>query len=220
MAGTCARRPRGLLQRLAALWPRRDPRLDRPVAETRFVVLDTETTGLYAYAGDQVVAIAVLELEGLVPTGRHWSSLVNPGRPIPAEATAIHGITDEQVAGAPALDTVLPVVDAFLADAPLVGHHTAFDLRFINRARRRAGRPPLRNPVLDTMLLYLATSGRLGHYTLEEVAGACGVTIRHRHTALGDARAAADIFACLVPRLVDPQRPLRSLLAAQRQAGP
>ena len=212
-------RSRHPLRRLWALRPWRAPGLGRPVAETRFVVLDTETTGLHPYGGDEVVAIAALELVGLRPTGREWGSLVNPGRPIPPEATALHGLTDADVAGAPPLEALLDAFLEFLGGAVLVGHHTAFDLRFLNRARRRRREPPLANAVIDTMLLYLAASGRLGHYSLEEVAAACGVAVEDRHSARGDARTAARLFVRLAPRLVALDRPLRALLAAQRGLG-
>ena len=189
--------------------------LRRPIAESRFVVIDTETTGFHAYAGDAIVAIAMLELHGLDPTGRELVSLVNPGRPIPAQSSAIHGITDDQVRGAPLIGDLIHTVVEFIDDAVLVGHHTAFDVRFLNTTLSRAVGSKLRNPVLDTMLMYLGHSGRMGHYTLEEVAQHCRVEVTGRHTARGDALTAAQLFRALVPQLAELRRPVAYLLQQQ-----
>lgn len=84
---------------------------------SRFVVLDTETTGFHAYSGDEVIDIAMIELQGLHATGRSYQSYINPQRPIPAESTAIHHLTDEDVAQAPRFQQVLPEVLDFIDNA-------------------------------------------------------------------------------------------------------
>lgn len=183
----------------------------QPIAAARFVVIDTETTGLHAYAGDEIVSIALLEFVGLQPTGREFERLVNPGRTIPAASTRIHGITDADVADAPPLSALLAEIGEFVGEAVVVGHHVNFDLRFLNRALQRLAGCSLRNPWLDTMLLYTGETGRMGHYTLEDVARACGVAVTGRHTARGDAQTAAQIFAVLAARSVDAQAPVARL---------
>ncbi|HUK64216.1 MAG TPA: 3'-5' exonuclease, partial [Dongiaceae bacterium] len=66
----------------------------------RVVVVDTETTGMSPAEGHALVEVATVVLEnGTI--GETWSSLVRPGRPIPPDASAVHGITDAMVAGAP-----------------------------------------------------------------------------------------------------------------------
>ena len=55
-----------------------------PVEEARFVVIDTETTGFKVYGGDEIVSIALLEMHGLEPTGREFTTLVNPSTRHPA----------------------------------------------------------------------------------------------------------------------------------------
>ena len=65
----------------------------------RYCVIDVETTGFRPWA-DRIVEVACVLLDGCRVAGR-WSTLVNPGMPIPAEATAVHGITDGMVAAAP-----------------------------------------------------------------------------------------------------------------------
>lgn len=189
--------------------------LCRPIAETRFVVLDTETTGLRAYGGDEIVSIALLELRGLEPSGREFASLVNPGRPIPAESTRIHGIRDADVAAAPVIEELYLEIAAFIGESVLVGHHLAFDIRFLNKTLQRELLCHLRHPGVDTMNLHLAASGRMGHSSLEQAAAFAGVPIEDRHSALGDVRITAEIFRRLAPRIADPSRPVQELLLRQ-----
>lgn len=184
-------------------------------ADCRFVVLDTETTGFGVYSGDAIVSVAMLEMQGTQLTGRQYNQLINPCRTIPERSRRIHGIDDAQVADAPTLPECLPEILAFMHEAVLVGHHTAFDIRFLNRAIKELGSRPLPHPWVDTLLLYLGLSGRLGHYTLEEVAAFCKIQVTDRHTALGDARTTAGLFQYLAPRLCQPQDPVRLLLAQQ-----
>ena len=192
---------------------------DRPLQDSRFVVIDTETTGLHAYAGDEICSISMLEMQGLELTGREFGTLVNPGRPIPIESTMIHHLTDEDVRDAPVIEEVLLEVGDFLCDSVLVGHHIGFDIRFLNKTLRKQLLCHLKNPWLDTMLLYLLHRGQVGHYSLEEVANHCRVEIRQRHTARGDALAAAQVFAFLAARLSNPANPLQTLIESQYQLG-
>lgn len=190
-----------------------------PVEEARFVVIDTETTGFKVYGGDEIVSIALLEMHGLEPTGREFTTLVNPRRAIPLASTAIHNICDADVAFAPPIENVLHDVTQFIGESVLVGHHVPFDLRFLNKALRRNFRCRLRNPWLDTMLMYVALSGRLGHYALEEVARFCNVEIRDRHTARGDALMTAEMFKTLASGLIAGHRTVGTLIKRQTQAG-
>ncbi len=171
------------------------------VKDCRFVVIDTETTGFKAYAGDEIVSISLIELEGVEPTGRELYTLVNPGREIPAESTEIHHITDDQVRDAPVIEEVLIDVADFIGQSVIVGHHVNFDIRFLNKTLQKELLCHLKHPWLDTMMMYLAASGRVGHYTLEEVAHFTRVPIQDRHTARGDALTTAGIFANLVEKL-------------------
>ena len=106
------------------------------------MAIDLETTGLDA-TRDAAVAVAVVPFRGGEPIGG-YETLVNPGRPIPAASTRIHGITDEMVTAAPRLGEVLDEIEALFGDHVVVGHGVAFDLAILERARRAHRRPPLR----------------------------------------------------------------------------
>jgi len=189
--------------------------IKQSVAEARFVVIDTETTGFQAYSEDEIVSIAMLELNGLEKTGQEFNTLINPERSIPESSTKIHGITDVDVADAPMLSEKLPDIMAFIGDSVLIGHHVNFDIRFINKRLQKLAGCSLQNPWVDTMLLYLELTGKMGRYCLEDVAQAAGVEIKERHTAYGDALATLEIFVKFTQQIVKPSEPVSNLIAMQ-----
>ncbi len=107
--------------------------LDRPL-----VIFDTETTGTNPRA-DRIIEIACLKVH---PDGRREQFLrrINPGIPIPSASTAIHGITDSDVAGEPRFREVAADLAAFLAGVDLAGYNIAgFDLPVLRAEFLRAG---------------------------------------------------------------------------------
>ncbi|MFP5253167.1 MAG: exonuclease domain-containing protein [Actinomycetes bacterium] len=166
-----------------------------------FTVLDTETTGLDPDGGDRIVSLgAVRVVHGRVLRQEVFERLVNPGRPVPAAASAIHGLTDAILADAPPLDEVLPHLVRFAEDTVLVGHDIGFDLRFLEPAARSAG-VRLGHPVLDTLLLDAVLYPSQPDHTLEAIAARLGIGVVGRHTALGDALMTADVLVALIPPL-------------------
>jgi len=95
----------------------------------RYCVIDVETTGFRPWA-DRIVEVACVLLDGCRVAGR-WSTLVNPGMPIPAEATAVHGITDGMVAAAPEPAFALRQARRFSGGRLLAAHSATFDLSFV-----------------------------------------------------------------------------------------
>ena len=107
------------------------------------IVFDTETTGFDPEAGDKIIEIGCVELENHLPTGRHLQIYINPERDIPAEATAVHGITDEFVADKPVFSQVYSEFMDFVGDGKLIAHNAEFDMRFINHELGLVGHPPI-----------------------------------------------------------------------------
>jgi len=111
----------------------------------REIVLDTETTGFDPEQGDRIVEIGAIELYNHMPTGRTFHEYINPKRGMPQDAFEVHGIgpdlldtprppKDGEVTlkDKPLFDQVAqPFVD-FVADAKLVIHNAAFDMKFLN----------------------------------------------------------------------------------------
>ncbi len=115
---------------------------------TRAIVLDTETTGLSSHT-DHVVEIAVVDFE----TGDVLlHTRLNPGRPIPAEATAIHGITDEMVKDCPVFADVAVSLAALISEAAAIaGYNPFYDRGMINGEFKRlpdASRPVVKWPII------------------------------------------------------------------------
>jgi DNA polymerase III epsilon subunit family exonuclease len=167
-----------------------------------FTVLDLETTGLHPEAGDKVVSVGAVRVDrGRVREDDVLDRLVDPGRPIPATATAVHGITDEMVHGRSRLPAVLDDLARFSADTVLVGHDIAFDLAFLRPAAFSVG-IALPERVLDTLLLSAVLHPADGEsHGLDVVAARFGVPVLGRHTALGDALVTAEVLVRMISQL-------------------
>lgn len=179
------------------------------LAGARVVVLDTETTGMSPAQGHAVVEVAAVTLvDGAI--AERWSSLVNPGRPIPPDAAAVHGITDAMVAGAPGPEAVGRELRARCGDATLALHNSPFDLPFLVELFRRAGAPPIANPVIDTLGLARAFAGE-GANSLQALRARLGLPAETAHRALGDTVTTARVLIALADRW-ERERGVRSLM--------
>ncbi len=197
-----------------------------PLAALDVAVIDTETTGLDVRSA-RIVQIGGVRMRGceILATGR-FDRLVNPGIPIPKATTVIHGISDADVAAAPAYGAVADDFEAFLSNCVVVGHTIGYDLTILERETKLAGRAWTPKRALCVKLLAEIARLPVAQHDLDRLAGALGVDIAGRHTALGDAVATAGIFAALIPLLK--QRGIRTVaeaetacrnLAARREGG-
>lgn len=120
----------------------------------REIVLDTETTGFEPSEGHRLVEIGCVELFNHMPTGRTYHQYINPERPMPAEAFAIHGLGDDFLKPQPRFSEVADAFLAFIGSDPLVIHNAAFDMKFLNAELARAGKKTLpAQQAIDTLTL-------------------------------------------------------------------
>lgn len=176
--------------------------LQTDLAALEFVVFDTETTGLRPSQGDEVVSLSAIRVRrGKIQAAETFHTLINPGRPIPAESSRFHGIDDAQVREAPPLGEVLPRFYEYVGDAVLVAHNAAFDKKFLDLAADAGGLPHLDNPILDTLFLSYGIHKDFEGHNLDAIARRLGIEIEGRHTSLGDARATAEILLRLISLL-------------------
>lgn len=118
----------------------------------REIVLDTETTGMDPVKGDRLVEIGCVELMNHLPTGNHYHIYLNPERDIPAEATAVHGITNDFVKDKPLFGEIVGDFLDFIGEARLVIHNAEFDMKFLNAELKTFGFPSIdTRRVLDTL---------------------------------------------------------------------
>ena len=165
------------------------------------VALDLETTGLNPRT-DRIVQVAAIAMLGpRILDAPRLERTVDPGIPVPAVATRIHGLGDAQLAGAPSFTAVAAALAELLDGRAVIGQHIAFDLAVLEAEALRAGIAWRQPPALDVALLFGALEPSASDLSLEAVAARLGVTIEGRHSALGDAMAAAQIFARLLARL-------------------
>src|SRR3984885_14107639 len=166
----------------------------------REIVLDTETTGLDPLDGHRLVEIGCIELVNGIPSGQTFHCYFNPERGMPAEAFAVHGLSEDflkdKLFFAEAADDLL----AFLGDAPLVIHNASFDLGFLNAEFERAGRPLLgRERLIDTLLLARRKHPG-GSNRLDDLCARYAIdnSRRTRHGALLDAELLAEVYVELI----------------------
>lgn len=163
----------------------------------REIVFDTETTGLNANGGDRLVEIGCIELVNRCETGRTYHAYFNPERPMPAEAEAVHGLSNAFLADKPLFaDRVQDLLDFLGADAALVAHNASFDFGFVDAELKRAGRPPLdRARMIDTVAMARQLHPGAKH-SLDALCVRYGIDRSHRikHGALLDAELLAQLY--------------------------
>ena len=182
--------------------PGQTPEIDqRPLAELAYTVFDTETTGLEPSRGDEIVAIgAVRIVNQRLLAGEAFDQLVNPRRDVSRAAVRVHGLTHEMLESQPNIEAVLPRFHRYCENTVLVAHNAAFDMRFLQLKEQAAG-INFSHPVLDTLLLSAVAHPNQADHSLEAIAARLGLNVIGRHTALGDAILAGEIFLKLIPLL-------------------
>lgn len=181
------------------------------LADISFVVVDVETTGWLPHEAE-LTEIGAVRVSGSQVTGE-FSSLIRPVAAIPPEITALTGITDVMVSGAPFAASVLRAFIEFASDCVLVAHNAPFDLGFLTTACADRGIPWPAVAVLDTAVLARLLLGPedVPDCRLATLADYFATRTQPCHRALADARATADVLSGLLG-LAAGQRPARPRL--------
>jgi len=162
------------------------------LSQLTFVAFDVETTGLDSQT-DKIVQVGAVRFDRR-GAGETYEQLVNPGRRVPEEALAIHGITDAMLAAGPPMREVLPRVVRFFGDSVLVAHNAQFDIGFFEAAFAEAGVEPPPNPILCTRELAHRIFPGLPDYKLTTLVRVLNIRAGRHHRALADASCDAEIF--------------------------
>ncbi|EQB12622.1 MAG: polymerase subunit epsilon [Novosphingobium lindaniclasticum] len=162
----------------------------------REIIFDTETTGFDPRNGDRMVEIGCIEMINRVPTGQTYHAYFNPERTMPAEAEAVHGLSDDFLADKPLFAHCAQDFVAFIGDAPMIAHNASFDFNFINFELAKCGLPEVcLTRMVDTVAL-----AKVRHpgakLSLDALCTRYGIDRSHRtkHGALLDAELLAQVY--------------------------
>jgi DNA polymerase-3 subunit epsilon len=164
----------------------------------RYVVLDTETTGINPLAGHRLIEIGCVELLDRTITGKTYHTYINPEREVDAGAFQVHGISREFLDDKPLFKDILSQLLAFISGAQLIIHNAPFDCGFLTAELTHQQWPhPLTHycSVIDTLLL--ARQKHPGQRnTLDALCKRYDINIAHRqlHGALLDAQLLAQVY--------------------------
>lgn len=168
----------------------------------RQIVLDTETTGLYADRGDRIVEIGCVELLERRPSGRTFHCYLNPDREFSPGAQEVTGLTLEFLADKPRFHEVVEEFLAFIEGAELVIHNAAFDIGFLDAELALLGAQfdKMRSRCTVEDSLFLARQRYPGQRnSLDALCRRLGVDNAHRqlHGALLDAQLLAEVYLAM-----------------------
>lgn len=193
--------------------------------QTTFVVLDIETTGASPKVGAGITEIGAVKVRGGEVIGI-FESFINPGESIPTYITALTGITDDMVLGAPPIEMVLPSLLEFLGhedETVVVAHNAPFDLGFLKAAAQTHEYSWPKYQVLDTVKLarHLLTRDEVYDCKLSTLAQFFETPIQPTHRALDDAHSTVAVLHGLFERLgsfeVDTVEKLFNFLSDKRK---
>ena len=162
----------------------------------REIIFDTETTGLSPITGDRLVEIGCVELVNKVETGRSFHAYFNPGRSMPPEAEAVHGLSTAFLSDKPRFADRIDELLTFIGHSPLVAHNAAFDFGFLNHELGHAKRPSIcMTRMVDTLPLARARHPGAKH-SLDALCTRYGIdrSGRVKHGALLDAQLLAQVY--------------------------
>ena len=158
-----------------------------------YVVFDLETTGLEP-TKDEIIEIGAVKIENGKITQR-FMSYVDPEKPIPPESSAISGIIDSDVAGAPKDYEILQDFYKFTRGAILIGYNNInFDNVFLIGQGKECRWDFASNETDDVYRYAQKYVHGVKNYRLGTIAAALGVTLDNAHRAVFDALATAEVF--------------------------
>ncbi len=179
------------------------------IRDVRFVILDTETTGLDA-KNDKILSIGAVAIKDQkIIIADRFEYYLKQVYTAQGDSIKIHGILPKHNLNGLAAKEVLILLLAYLQNSIIVGHHIGFDFAVLNRAFQEHLGGQLRNQLLDTNYLakritspfYKMNADQNQNFSLDALCQQYGVPIYDRHTASGDALITALLFLKLVGRL-------------------
>ena len=166
-----------------------------------FISFDIETTGTLSHQ-DLIVEIAAIRFEKGRPCDT-YQNLVGIDIPMPEQATAVNGITDEMLKGCPSIEKILPEFAVFCENHLMVAHNAVFDVQFLAREIKKNQTPAPGGAVLDTYILSRKVFPRMANYKLSTLCECLKIEGDGFHRAKADALACGKLFLQILNRLPD-----------------
>ena len=189
-----------------------DPQL--PILDVRYVVMDTELTGLDPRK-DSIVSIGAVAMEGArIVLGEQFSEIVCPATELRSESVVIHGITPMEAQACPTFESVIGRFLRFCEGAAVVGHFLSLDLGFVNKELKQLGTDRFDRPAVDTLKIHEWMQEQQGgfsrHYDsttqdrdLFSLAKKFQIPVSAAHDAQMDAFITAQLFQRFLQQLPD-----------------
>lgn len=175
--------------------------LDTPLNELAVVVFDLETTGFYPEKGDYVLSIGAVKMVGhQMEEDNTFYSLIKSDLPLSGEISTLTNIHEEQLRDAPGARDVLLQFFKYAQSHILVAHHSKHEKSFMQKMTWDLLKTRFEHRIIDTSFLIRLTDTSMKSLPLEEVCNECGIAIKDRHHALGDAIMTAQIWGSYLQR--------------------
>ncbi|MCS7083473.1 MAG: 3'-5' exonuclease [Aquificaceae bacterium] len=160
--------------------------------ESAFVSLDIEATGIDPQTCE-IIEVACVRVEGGIIT-EEFSTLVNPGHPLPSRIVQLTGITNAMLVGRPSAFEIFPQLESFIKNQIIVAHRAEKDIAFMDRIYRRLYKKRFRHPYICTYHLARNILPELKRYSLKDLALYFNIQHGRAHRARDDARTTALVF--------------------------
>jgi len=165
------------------------------------IILDTETTGLFADK-DRIVEIACVELNNYIPTKNIFHTFINPEIKVSTDAFRVHGYSDEFLSTKPKFKDIVQDFINFIKDKKLIIHNADFDLGFLNNEFKRLNlKPILKSEVIDTLQIARSKFPGTGN-SLDALCKRFKINIesREKHSALLDCQLLSKVYIELIEK--------------------
>lgn len=170
--------------------------LESPLHELKVVVFDLETTGFHPDKGDQVISIGAVKMVGTqIKEAETFYSLIKTNLPLSKEIAALTNIQESELKVAPSGPEVLIKFMQFIKSDSLIAHHAKHEQSFMQKMTWDLLRTKFNHRIIDTSFLIRLSNPSIKSWPLEDVCTQCGIDIKNRHHALGDAMMTAQIWS-------------------------
>lgn len=181
-----------------------------------FSVLDVETTGLFPKNHDRIVEIGIVRINSNGDVLDEYESLINPQRDL--GPTWLHGISAREAKRAPLFREIAGDILGLLKDTILIAHNARFDSNFIRCDFDRIGVNLPMLPSICTMRLAMLADPSVHCRKLGELCKHYGINVGRQHSAISDARSAAELFIKCLKKVDDRDRMIEEHFLSKDQS--